>query len=69
VFITVSLGGMLAVAATAAATGAFAGLYVRAKTVKLAAKARSMVGILDKDESARRWKMFYKKMSMKYPVR
>ncbi len=40
-FITVSVGGMLAMAATAAATGAVAGLYIRAKTVRVVDRLKS----------------------------
>jgi hypothetical protein len=42
-FITVSVGGIIAVAATAAATGAITGLYIRAKMVKAAGTMRESI--------------------------
>lgn len=66
-FITVSVGGMLAVAATSAATGVVAALYVRNKTMKAVSKARSIVSTLSNGDSARPWRALVKKVSIKYP--
>lgn len=66
-FITVSLGGMLAVTATAAATGAIAVLYVRAKTASLVAKAKSIVSTNRKKPIRRRWVAANRAMPLKTP--
>lgn len=46
VFITVSVGGMCVVAATAAATGAITGLYVRSKMAKATGKMREAIATI-----------------------
>ena len=45
-FITVSVGGMCVVAATAAATGAITGLYVRSKMAKAIGKMRETIATM-----------------------
>lgn len=54
-FITVSVGGMLAMAATAAATGAVAGLYIRAKTVSVVDRIKSAVDSVNQSSICSRW--------------
>lgn len=55
-FITVSVGGMLAVAATAAATGAFAGLYIRAKTIKVINRLTRTIDSVNQSSFVTRWR-------------
>jgi hypothetical protein len=54
-FITVSVGGMLAMAATAVATGAVAGLYIRAKTVRVADRLKSAADSVNQSFICSRW--------------
>ena len=62
-FITVTVGGMLAIAGTAAASGAFAGLYARGKLVKVVRRTKAMVGALDENHIAHRVRVLYSKIS------
>jgi hypothetical protein len=54
-FITVSVGGMLAMAATAAATGAVAGLYIRARTVRVVGRLKRVVDSVNQSSFGSRW--------------
>lgn len=56
-FITVSVGGMLAVVATAGATGVIAGLYIRAKTANVIDRLKSTIDSANLSSfGTRRWK-------------
>lgn len=57
-FITVSVGGMLAVAATGAAAGALTGLYIRAKTMKAIDGLRSAVDSVNQSSFVSRWRKY-----------
>ena len=55
-FITVSVGGMLAVAATGAAAGALTGLYIRAKTIKVIDGLRGAIDNVNQSPFISRWR-------------
>jgi hypothetical protein len=54
-FITVSVGGMLAVTATAAATGVVTGLYIRVKTVNVIDRLKGAMGRVNQSSFVSRW--------------
>lgn len=55
-FITVSVGGLFAVAMTAAATGAVTSLYIRAKTVRVIDELRNAMGSVNQSPFFSRWR-------------
>lgn len=68
-FITVSVGGMIAVVATGAAAGAITSLYIRAKTIMVIDGLRDAVDNVKQSPFISRWRMGSTQGSEKSPTK